>query len=441
MIRPLTKTRLRFSLQQGFGIRHVAGASFAACLAGVVFAATGDWSTPVTLSTPIPPTFYAATPVVAINSTGAHAAAWINEDNYLLLQVAAQDAGASWTGAQTLSPATGFNAADPAIALSSTGAAVAMWDLYHANSSQGLVIQASARQAHGSWGPVVSLTSGATSSSTVPEVGMDTHGNAIAIWLQTTSTTSVIESANLPSGGSWTTPVALSSPALSASRPSLAVNSAGDAIAGWQTTSGQILVAERKSGAWGAPVTIATASYRQGSAQVAINNRGDAAIAWTGRGTALTAIRVAGGTWSAPTTISKQSAGATARIALDDLGNAVAIFEQVVLSGSSYVYPVQAVSRPVNGSWSAASTISAPKDYASSPNLVATPAGTFVAGWVDDTTNTVHAAVRPAGQNVFWSPANVGGGTSVDLAAAAGRTAATWIGPGPAVQVSDASTP
>jgi hypothetical protein len=233
----------------------------------------------------------------------------------------------------------------------------------------------------------------------------------------------------------------LSSSALSASRPSLAVNSAGDAIAGWQTTSGQILVAERKSGAWAAPVTIAPPAYLQGSPQVAISNRGDAAIAWTGRGTALAAIRPAGGTWSAPTTISKQSAGATARIALDDSGNGVAIFEQVVLSGSSYVYPVQAVSRPLNGSWSTPSTISAPKDYASSPNLVATPAGTFVAGWVDDTTNTVHAAVRTAGQNAFWSPANVGTGTSVDLGVAAGRTAATWIGPGPAVQVSDASTP
>jgi hypothetical protein len=441
MIRPLMNAGLRLSLQQGFGIRYVIGVTSAACLAFTAFAAVGDWSVPVTLSTPIPPTFYTATPVVAIASTGAHAAAWVNESNYLLLQVAAHDAGGSWTGAQTLSPATGYNAGDLAVALSSTGAAVAMWDLYKTNSSQGLVINASSRQAHGSWGPVVSLTSGATSSSTVPKVGMDAHGNAIAIWLQTTSTTSVIESANLPSGGSWTAPVSLSSASLSAAQPSLAVNSSGDAIAGWQTSSGQILVAERKSGAWGAPVTIAPAAYRQGSPQVAINNRGDAAIAWTGRGTALVAIRVAGGTWSAPTTVSRQSAGATARIALDDSGNAVAIFEQVVLSGSSYVYPVQASSRPVNGTWGTPGTISAPHDDASSPNLVATPSGTFVAGWVDNTTNTVHAATRTIGQNTFWSPANVGNGTSLNLAAAAGRTAATWIGPGPAVQVSDASTP
>jgi hypothetical protein len=46
--------------------------------------------------------------------------------------------------------------------------------------------------------------------------------------------------------------------------PTLAVNSSGDPIAGWQSTSGQILVAERKAGVWGAPISIAPAAFRQG---------------------------------------------------------------------------------------------------------------------------------------------------------------------------------
>ncbi len=53
-------------------------------VASVVSLASGVWSTPVTLSTPIPPTYYAASPAVAVASTGAQAAAWINESNYLL---------------------------------------------------------------------------------------------------------------------------------------------------------------------------------------------------------------------------------------------------------------------------------------------------------------------------------------------------------------------
>jgi hypothetical protein len=151
---------------------------------------------------------------------------------------------------------------------------------------------------------------------------MGGNGNAVAVWIQTTSNAGAIETANLPASGTWTSPVALSTPGVSATNPTLAVNSLGDAIVGWQTTSGQILVAQRTAGVWSAPISIAPAAYRQGSPNVALNNRGDAAIAWTGRGTALVATRPAGGTWSAPLTISTQSSGASARIALDDSGNA-----------------------------------------------------------------------------------------------------------------------
>jgi len=35
----------------------------------------------------------------------------------------------------------------------------------------------------------------------------------------------------------------------------------------------------------------------------------------------------------------------------------------------------------------------------------------------------------------------VGSGDSLELAVAAGKTAATWVGPGPSVQVSDNNVP
>jgi hypothetical protein len=215
----------------------------------------------------------------------------------------------------------------------------------------------------------------------------------------------------------------------------------GDAIAGWQTSasSPQILVAERRSGVWMAPVTIAAAAFRQGSPHVALNDRGDAAIAWTGRGTALVATRPAGGTWSAPTTISSQSLGASARVALDGGGDAVMIFQLVQYTGTGYAYPVEAAARPAGGSWSAPVRVSAATDYGSSPNLVATPAGSFVAAWTDDNTRTVRAAIRSSGQSNFGAPAVLSSGSDVFLAAAAGHTAAIWIGSG--VQVSNANTP
>jgi len=404
-------------------------------------AASGVWSAPVTLSTPIPPTYYATSPAVDVNSSGAHAAAWVNEDNYLLLQVAAQDAGGSWSQAQTLTPRSGANAADPAVAIGPSGNAVAMWDLWQTNSSQGTVIQASSRPAHGSWSAAVSLTSPTTSSSSQSQVGMDANGNAVAIWLQTTSTSSAIETANLPNGGSWTAPAPISTPGVSASNPTLAVNAPGDAVATWQTASGQIFVAERTSQVWGAPISIAPPSFRQGSPHVALNDRGDAALAWSGRGTTFVATRPAGGAWSAPTKVSATSAGATARIAIDYAGNAVALFELVKSTGSGYVYPLQAVSHPAGGSWGAPATISGVNETAASPNIVATPLGTFVAAWTESATGAVKAVIRPAGQTAFGAATVIGYGSQPFLAVAAGKTAATWIGPGPAVQVSDANTP
>jgi hypothetical protein len=186
---------------------------------------------------------------------------------------------------------------------------------------------------------------------------------------------------------------------------------------------------------------IAPAAYRAGGPHVALNGPGDAAIAWSGRGTTRVATRPANGVWSSPTTISTSSAGLTARVALDDAGNAVALFALVKLSGNSYVYPVQAVSRPANGAWGSAVTISGPSDYSASINLVATPLGSFVAGWVDDNTLSVRTAIRPAGKTAFGAPVTLIGGSQLDLSVAPGNTAATWIGGGPTVQVSTNSAP
>jgi hypothetical protein len=120
----------------------------------------------------------------------------------------------------------------------------------------------------------------------------------------------------------------------------------------------------------------------------------------------------------------------------------VMIFQLVKYTGGSYVYPVEAVSRPAGGSWSTPVTISGANDYGASPNLVATPAGSFTAAWVDDNTYTMRAAIRPSGHSVFGAPAVLASSTGpAFLAAAAGHTAATWIGSGPAVQVSNNATP
>lgn len=415
----------------GYKTRAALVCSFVALLVCAAYALSGGWSAPASLSTPIPPTLYTTTPAAGINASGAQAAAWVNESNYLLLQVAARDAAGNWSAAQTLTPASGWNAAEPAVAVGPAGNAVAIWDIYQVAPPNQLLVQASARPAHGAWGPVVTVSA---SGGSVPQIAIDANGNAVAIWMQN----GVIDAATLPAGGAWSAPVALSG--TTASSPTLAVNAKGDAVAGWKTSNGTIFVAERRSGAWTAPTMIAPAAFRAGGPHVALNGPGDAAIAWSGRGTTLVATRPANGSWSSPTTLSTSSTGLTARVALDDTGNAVAVFALVKLSGSSYVYPLQAVSRPAGGTWGSAVTISGPNDSSGSMSLLATPLGTFVAGWVDGLLN-VRSAIRPIGKTAFGAPVTLTGGSQLNMAIAPGNTAATWIGGGPTVQVSTNSTP
>jgi hypothetical protein len=333
--------------------------------------------------------------------------------------------------------ASNGDAVTPAVAIGPGGNAVAMWDLFR--SGQGVVMQASARPAHGSWGPVTTLSPVSNSdSSTAPKVGIDANGNAIAIWLLDTGTGTSIQSAYLPAAGSWTTPVQLSTPGVTAQRPTLAVNASGDAIAGWETASGQVLVAERKSGVWGAPTSIAPAAYRQNASQVALGDRGDAAVVWSRAYNSFVATRDAGGSWSAPTTVSTRSAGGSVSVAVDGSGNAVLVYASVAVPNAN---PVLAITRAAGGSWSSATTISSASEAALAPRVVATPAGTFVTGWNSVTNNTVLAAIRPAGQAAFGAASTVGSGGQQDLAIAAGHAAAAWLGTGPAVEVSGHSAP
>ncbi len=426
-------TSLRLSTKVALAVLTLACAGYSAL--------SWSWSAPAVLSSAISPAVQAATPVVAVSLTKAQAAAWIAGGSYRLLQVAAQDAGGAWSKPQTLTPLTGFNAADPVIAVSPTGTAVAMWDVRLSSAPAGPVVQASTRPPGGSWASVTSLTSAATSAASQPRVGVDYFGNAVAIWLQRTSGGVAVETATLPAGGSWSVPVALCAPGTTAAAPTLAVNAVGSAIAGWQTADGKIVVAERRLGVWRSPITIAPAAFRQGSPRVALNLLGNEAIVWNRGATTFVSTRSAGGSWSAPTAVSTESTGATARVALDDLGNAVVIFASAQSVASGSVYPVQAVSRPVGGSWSAPVTISGASQHPGSLSLAATPLGTFVAGWVDSATGVTYCAIRPLGVTTFAAPTSVGAGTQPSFAVAAGASAAAWVGPGAQIQVSGLLTP
>jgi hypothetical protein len=88
------------------------------------------------------------------------------------------------------------------------------------------------------------------------------------------------------------------------------------------------------------------------------------------------------------------TAGGSSGVAVDGSGNAVATFQQVAISPGTY-----ATYRPVNGSWQNKVQLN------SGTQIVATPAGTFVAGGT--TVSTRLAGTSTWNQHTFSDVAKV----------------------------------
>jgi hypothetical protein len=369
--------------------------------------AAGSWSAPIQLSTPIPPTDVVGDPSVAVNASGAQAAAWYDQaaDGTQFVHVRTSANGQTWSAATTLG-----GGVSPAVALAPDGRAVAVWEGLPPITG---TIQASVRPPNGSWSTPVTVSTDAGP----PLIGVDARGNAIAVW----AASSGIETASLAAGGTWTAVHNLASGGRSAD---LAVNASGAVIVAWAGSGGTIVTdSGTVLGGFAAPVTVAPAAYRQGSPAVALNDAGQASLVWRGRTTVLAATRSAGGAWSATSQLIANASGSV-DTAIDGSGNAVAAF--VHYNAATGTFPVYASQRPAGGAWGTAALLSTLNDYAPAPQAVADPAGTVVVAWTDDNSLTLKARTAAPGGG-FGAAAAVGANYGAfDLAIAPGHAALMW---------------
>ena len=257
-----------------------------------------------------------------------------------------------------------------------------------------------------------------------PQIAVDAVGTAVAVWRHGVDGGEVrVQSSVRPAGGSWQTPVDISSPGLDGSAPlstevpgpRVAVDALGNAIAVWQRFNGTSLViqaAERPAGgAWGAPVNIslpAPGGYDAGAPSVAFDPRGNAVAVWhrsdalTGRATVLSADRPAGRAWQPPVAVSDGTADASgALIAVAADGTALAAW-------TSFGGAPRSSLRPAGGSWLPSETI-AGDTLVRGMDIALDPAGSAVAVWLGGASGPfgVRAAVRPA-QGAWQAPADLG---------------------------------
>jgi hypothetical protein len=216
-------------------------------------------------------------PQLAVDSSGHTVAVWYrwNDGGDTIVQAAEKDPGEAWSEAVDLS-LEGAKAILPAVAISAERAVV-VWE-------RNQVVEAAAKVSGADWQEPVEISG---PGSGEPAVGMDSDGNALAVWnFESEVGLGDAELASLPVGGeTWTEPITLSERlAGEGAAPKVAVDPAGRAMAIWTAWDGTARVVEAASGtvggSWGSPVTVSPPGSWAHRAQIAMDSAGNAAAVW-----------------------------------------------------------------------------------------------------------------------------------------------------------------
>lgn len=206
----------------------------------------------------------------------------------------------------------------------------------------------------------------------------------------------------------WLSPQTVSGPGFDASHQQVAFDGSGDAVSAWEATGGPHPVIQATfraaGGSFSSPQTLSDPTEDSATPAVAIDPRGDAVVVWTQTSGASHLVeasyRPAGGSFGSPQTLSAPGYTALApRVALDDNGNAVAVWS--LLGGGGY--QIQAAAAAAAEPFGAASNLGPVGPVEATPQVAFDHQGDAIAVWLgnDGSNRRVQEAVRPAGQTSF----------------------------------------
>jgi len=248
----------------------------------------------------------------------------------------------------------------------------------------------------GPWSPPTTISNPRQEVGELQVVADQGAGSTTAVWVNSRRHhRSVIQSASRQPGGTWSAPRTISP--TGSFDPAVAVNARGEAIAVWKHRTGHRddrrmvdQAASRSSdGTWSAAVTLSKPGDPS-EPRVAINDSGEAVTLWefsrlhTDVNALQSASRTAAGAWSAPTVLPKK--GPTLnyegyfQIVIDAAGEATAVWARFDPGHSSIP---QTASRPAGGDWSQPIELTRRVGQIAAPLLV-DAAGEAVALWERD---------------------------------------------------------
>ena len=338
--------------------------------------------------------------------------------------VATPQAG-GWSDVDVLS-AAGAGAAR--VGIDAAGRATAVWLQTDAAASRRSV-WASRRAPGGQWSAPALLESSDTDFFEV-ELAVDANsGRLVAVWRGATSPEVFARSADAT--GVWGATARINGPGNNINDLQVGIDANGQAVAVWsQTPTGSTVTSiwsnrTANAGAWQGALQVALAANdRQDlDPSLAVSANGQAFVVWTRNGSGVMASHAgAAAPWSTPSVLAAGvvSTGVAApRVVADANGNAMAVWAQGARNSSNQVETTLAAKRFANSAWQgSATTLYTPvvTPLLSAPRLAVNGPGQFAAIWAQADTS-IRAAqtasagtwgaattVRAAGQELFSLP-------------------------------------
>ncbi len=309
----------------------------------------GEWTHPASLSDSISPDGqHAYDPQVAMDSSGNTVIVWHQYDGGITRIFKSEYRDGEWTHPtgpdDNISP-DGWHALLPQVAMNDSGSAVIVWRQYDGSNDQ--IFKSEYRG--GEWTHPANLSDNISpdgGDAELPRVAMDDLGNAVIVWEQSDGSLDRIFKSEYRDG-TWTDPEGLddyiSLDAGGAELPQVAMDSSGNAVIAWLQSDGsrtQIFKSEYRGGEWTHPANPSDNISPDGQYTfdplVAMDDLGNAVIAWRqsdGSRDQIFNSEYRGGEWTHPANLSDNISpdGWSAefpQMAMDDSGNTVIVWDQ-----------------------------------------------------------------------------------------------------------------
>jgi hypothetical protein len=334
------------------------------------YTVSGGWGTPQLIETSTSAVSSSINPNegprVAINANGSAVAVWEQNDGAGNIGIWANcyTVANGWGTAQVIDTTvviTNRPSDGPRVGIDGNGNAIAVW---HKHDGALRNVWANQMSSNGSWGTPFILENNDTDRAIYPSIAMNNAGKAVVAWgwSDASQINYGLVAARYYDGSSWGSVQNITTGTETAGSPQMievGIDTNGNAIAVWKQMEGGILKikSNRYAGGWGLEENISDVTTHAVDVDVAVNASGSAVAVWLQYDSSFNpnvyANRyVPGSGWgtAAPVETFTDQAAISPRCAIDSTGNAFALMGRIMSASPGRLRANRA---PVGSAWGA----------------------------------------------------------------------------------------